>query len=325
MLTWLWKRLSNGGAEARVSGRALRRFPEREVERLLRARVLIEQRKADNWPVCAHCDCGLDARPIRRIGDEIRACCPHDAAEDVALTEDDLKRYSVDGEHLAGEIAASGGLVGGVVRMDDGVWLIGKAPSGYAMVLCNNPDRLEAPGMILALKAAVGGTRVALIATAIEATIAIRWREAGISVLDFSEVMIPDQSGADRLDLARILAEPHVAATSSDAAASRTARLMISRSRRSVQLDGRDFVLSLTEFDCFLGAAEKVAAGQVMLTYQELYALTNRATHRDVINELRDKLQKQGLTREQAFDLVKTVHGRGLTISLPGQDIDIRD
>ena len=62
-----------------------------------------------------------------------------------------------------------------------------------------------------------------------------------------------------------------------------------------------------------------------MLTYQELYALTNRATHRDVINELRDKLQKQGLTREQAFDLVKTVHGRGLTISLPGQDIDIRD
>ena len=239
MLTWLWKRLSNGGAEARVSGRALRRFPEREVERLLRARVLIEQRKADNWPVCAHCDCGLDARPIRRIGDEIRACCPHDAAEDVALTEDDLKRYSVDGEHLAGEIAASGGLVGGVVRMDDGVWLIGKAPSGYAMVLCNNPDRLEAPGMILALKAAVGGTRVALIATAIEATIAIRWREAGISVLDFSEVMIPDQSGADRLDLARILAEPHVAATSSDAAASRTARLMISRSRRSVQLDGQ--------------------------------------------------------------------------------------
>jgi len=44
-----------------------------------------------------------------------------------------------------------------------------------------------------------------------------------------------------------------------------------------------------------------------------------------VINEIRDKLHKQGLTREQAFDLVKTVHWRGVTIGLPGPDIDIRD
>jgi len=325
MLTWLWKRLSDGGAETTVSDRALRRFPERTIDRLLRARVLIETRKIDSWSVCPQCDCGLDARPIRQVGDETRACCPRDAAEDVALSEDDLKLYSVDGERLAGEIAASGGIVGSVARIDDGLWLIGKAPAGYSVVICRDPDRLEAPGMILAVKAAVGGTRVTLIAPAINPTLAIRWREAGISVLDLGEVMVCDQSGADRLVLERIIANPQVEAAYPDFAASKIARLLISRSRRSVQLDGRDFVLSLTEFDCFLGAAEKVAAGQVMLTYQELYALTNRATHRDVINELRDKLQKQGLTREQAFDLVKTVHGRGLTISLPGQDIDIRD
>lgn len=70
MLTWLWKRLSDSGAETTVSGRALGRFPERSVERLLRARVLIETRKADTWSVCQQCDCGLDARPIRRVGDE---------------------------------------------------------------------------------------------------------------------------------------------------------------------------------------------------------------------------------------------------------------
>ena len=325
MLTWLWKRLSDSGAETTVSGRALGRFPERTVERLLRARVLIETRKTDNWSVCPECDCGLDARPIRRVGDEIRACCPHDAAEDVVLTEDDLKRYSVDGERLAGEIAASGGLVGTVVRIDDGLWLIGKVPAGHSVVLCSNPDRLDAPGMVLAIKAAVGGTRVALIVPAINPTHAIRWREAGITVLDLGEVMIRDQSGTDRLGVERIQANPQVGEVSSESATSKVARLLISRSRRSVQLDGRDFVPSLTEFDCFLGAAEKVAAGLVMLTYQDLYALTNRATHRDVINELRDKLQKQGLTRDQAFDLVKTVHGRGLTINLPGQDIDIRD
>jgi hypothetical protein len=325
MLIWLWKRLSNGGAEASVSGRALRRFPEREVEGLLRARVLIETRKTDSWSVCPQCDCGLDVRPIRRVGDEIRACCPHDAAEDIVLTEDDLKRFSIDGERLAGEIAASGGLVGNVARIDDGLWLIGKAPSAHSVVLCRNPERLEAPGMILAVKAAAGGTRVALIVPAIDPTHAIRCREAGITVLDLGEVMIRDQSGTDRLVVERIRENPQVEGVFSDGVTSKAARLLISRSRRSVQLDGRDFVLSLTEFDCFLGAAEKVAAGLVMLTYQELYALTNRATHRDVINELRDKLQKQGLTRDQAFDLVQTVHGRGLTINLPRQDIDIRD
>ena len=325
MLTWLWTRLSDSGPETTVSGRALGQFSERSVERLLRARVLIETRKTDSWSVCPQCDCGLDVRPIRRVGDEIRACCPHDAAEDIVLTEDDLKRFSIDGERLAGEIAASGGLVGNVARIDDGLWLIGKAPSAHSVVLCRNPERLEAPGMILAVKAAAGGTRVALIVPAIDPTHAIRCREAGITVLDLGEVMIRDQSGTDRLVVERIRENPQVEGVFSDGVTSNVARLLISRSRRSVQLDGRDFVLSLTEFDCFLGAAEKVAAGLVMLTYQELYALTNRATHRDVINELRDKLQKQGLTRDQAFDLVQTVHGRGLTINLPRQDIDIRD
>ena len=34
MLAWLWTRLSDGGPNVSISGRALRRVPEREVERL---------------------------------------------------------------------------------------------------------------------------------------------------------------------------------------------------------------------------------------------------------------------------------------------------
>jgi len=109
-MTWLWKRLSNSGAETTVSGRALRRFPDRDIDHLLRAGVLTEQRKADCWAICEHCDCGLDARPIREIGDAFHACCPHDATQDVILTEDDLLRFSIDSDKLVGAIAASGGL-----------------------------------------------------------------------------------------------------------------------------------------------------------------------------------------------------------------------
>ena len=64
MLAWLWTRLSEDGARVSISGRALSRFPANDIERLLRAQVLIEERKADTWSVCAECDCGLDARPV---------------------------------------------------------------------------------------------------------------------------------------------------------------------------------------------------------------------------------------------------------------------
>ncbi len=83
MLAWVWTRLSEGGARVAISGRALGRFPASEVERLLRAQVLIEERKADTWSVCAECDCGLDARPVEQSDDAFRACCPHDQSEDV--------------------------------------------------------------------------------------------------------------------------------------------------------------------------------------------------------------------------------------------------
>ncbi|NJO54682.1 MAG: hypothetical protein HC829_07455 [Bacteroidales bacterium] len=114
MLAWLWTRLSDGGPQVSISGRALRRFSEGETERLLRARVLIEHGRADSWSVCAHCDCGLDARPIRQVGDSLRACCPYDAAADTVLDEQDIRRFGIDPDRLAGQIAASAGWSAGL-------------------------------------------------------------------------------------------------------------------------------------------------------------------------------------------------------------------
>ena len=135
MLTWLWKRLSENGPQVSISGRALRRFPEREIDRLLHARVLIEHRRAESWSVCAHCDCSLDARPIRQVGSELRACCPHDASEDVALTEDDLRVFGIDPERLAAQIAACGALSDLPAPVADGLWSLGASPAGMAVML----------------------------------------------------------------------------------------------------------------------------------------------------------------------------------------------
>ena len=128
MLAWLWTRLSEGGARVAISGRALSRFPANDIERLLRAQVLIEEQKADTWSVCAECDCGLDARSVEQLDDAFRACCPHDQAEDVILQKDDLRRFSVDVDRLVARIAASGNLGGAVACIADGVWLLGETP-----------------------------------------------------------------------------------------------------------------------------------------------------------------------------------------------------
>ena len=325
MLTWLWTRLSEAGPQVTISGLALRRFPEREVDRLLRAQVLIEEQKADSWSICAHCECGLDARPIREVGDEHRACCPYDAAEDVVLDEDDLTCFSIDAARLAGAIAASGGLAGDVAPIGETIWLIGSASTGCAVVLCCDTRVLAAPGVILAIKAAAGDAPVAVVADAFEAGIALRLRESEVAALILGEVMTTSASGVERLASERIIRNAPFTEPEAGVAGPAAARLQISRSRQAVRFDGKDFILSQNEFDCFLGAAKMVAMGQVLLPYQEICTLTNRATYRDVINELRNKFQKQGLSRQQAFDLVKTVHGRGLTIGLPVHEIDIRD
>jgi hypothetical protein len=325
MLAWLWTRLSEGGAQVSISGRALRRFPERELDRLLRARVLIEQRKVDSWSLCAQCDCGLDARPIRQNGGELRACCPYDVAEDVVLDENDIRRFGIDAERLAARIAASGGLEGGVAPIAEEIWSIGTAPPGVAIVLCSDPHQLARPGTVLAIKAAVGVGHAVLIAPELGMSTTLRLKEAGLSTANLAQVLIPDAAGTDRLEPGRLAELARAAGAVAGGEAAPPARLRISRARRTVQLDGHDIVLSLTGFDAFVGAAEKRVAGEVMLTYQELHSLTNRASHRDVINELRDQLESHGLTREQTFGLVKTIHGRGMTIGLARSDIDIRD
>ena len=152
MLAWLWTRLSEGGARVAISGRALSRFPANDIERLLRAQVLIEEQKADTWSVCAECDCGLDARPVEQSDDAFRACCPHDQSEDVILQKDDLRRFSVDVDRLVARIAASGNLGGAVIRIADDVWLLGETPSGHAVFLSIDADNLVTPGAVMAMQ-----------------------------------------------------------------------------------------------------------------------------------------------------------------------------
>lgn len=308
MLAWLWKRLSDGGPRVSISGRALRRFPEREIDRLLRARVLIEQRKADNWSVCAHCDCGLDARPIRDLDGMLRACCPHDANEDVNLHEDDLRRFAVDPDRLAAQFSIRGDIAGAVARIAEGIWLLGNISSGHAVVLYLNPDDLVRPGAILAIKAVAGSRPLVLLAHAFSTEIAMRLREAGIEPCQLSDVVQATPDGWDRLILDK---------ASTQAMAP---RLVIDRSALSATLDRVRLDLPIQMFTLFRLLAEQAVKRDPLLKKEEIEAKMGRPAN-EIVRDLRKALVSGGLREAQAKALIATVRARGYRLVLDPAEV----
>lgn len=313
MLAWCWKRLSDGGPEFTVSGRALRRFPEREVDRLLRARVLIEQRTADSWSVCAHCDCGLDARPIRELDGRLVACCPHDAGEDQVLEPDDLRRFGIEPDRLAGAIAASGGLTGGVARIGVGIWLLGRVPSGRCLVLCVDVCSLNAPGAILALRSAAGTAPITVIASAIDAASVLRLREAGVETSSLDACVMFDASGMEHLALDRL--SPIVVIAP---------RLILSRSRQSAMFDGRRLDLTPQMFALIRLFAEQTGQRDPVLRKEIIDAQTGRPAN-EIVRDLRKALVGCGLSRSAADTLIVTVRGYGYRLGIAPAEVAVED
>ena len=307
MLAWLWTRLSEGGARVSFSGRALSRFPANEIERLLRAQVLIEGRKADTWSVCAECDCGLDARPVEQMDDAFRACCPHDPAEDMILQKDDLRRFSVDVDRLVARTAASGNLGGAVACIADGVWLLGETPSGHAVVLSFDTENLAAPGVVMAIRAAVGPKPIMAIVHDLSATIAVRLREVGVEPHEIAAVFKAGSDGTERLVLDPPFSLP---------------RLFMTLSAQSVTLDGRRLDLPTQMFALFRLLIEQSVKRDPVLKNQEIETQTGRPPNQ-IIRDLRKALVGCGLTSDQTKALVATVHARGYRIGLDPAEVVI--
>lgn len=307
MLAWLWTRLSEGGARVAISGRALSRFSANDIERLLRAQVLIEEQKADTWSVCAECDCGLDARPVEQLGDAFRACCPHDQAEDVILQKDDLRRFSVDVDRLVTRISASGDLGGAVTRIADDVWLLGETPSGHAVVLSIDADNLVTPGAVMAIRAVVGPKPIMAIVHDLPATIAVRLREVGVEPHEIAAVFKVGSDGTERL----VLDPP-----------SSVPRLVMTLSAQSVTLDGRRLDLPTQMFALFRLLIEQSVKRDPVLKNQEIETQTGRPPNQ-IIRDLRKALVGCGLTSDQAKALVATVHARGYRLCLDPAEVVI--
>ena len=308
ILIWLWKRLNKTGARPEVSGRLLRRFPEAEVNKLLRGRTLIEDRKIDSGGTYAHCDCGYDARVIQEIDGKLVACCPLDPNQDVILEPNDLMRYLIDGEQLIAAIAAAGNLTERPAAISAGLWSMGKDSAGRSIFLCRSPQDVFVPGISMLLKSLAGGAPPIVVFDNIEQASGIRLREMEIDVYEATEILRADGKGGEEISFDALLPP------------SDRVRLIIDRSIPSVLLDGRLLDMSVQMVAVLILLAERACRRDPIIKKQIIEAETGRPPN-EVIRDLRKALVAPGAPASTAKELIATVHGIGYRLDLSPEAI----
>ena len=211
-LAQLLLRLSENRGGPILWGRAARSHFGRVFDQLLHARVLIEQPPADNWAVCSTCECGLDARPIDRQGDQIIAVCPVDQKADAKLTADDLRSFIVDAAALVGTIARASGFTGAPVQLMDGVWDVGRTADGRGVLLVLDPHAAPDPNFVVVVRSRVSANGVTVMMPAsIDRTFARRFEDAGFHTVFTADAIGGSGSSAPfGLDTAQLTPQSNV-------------------------------------------------------------------------------------------------------------------
>ncbi len=306
----LLTRLSEAGPDAVLWGRAARPHFGPVFDRLLRKRVLVERPHTGMWPTCAHCDCGLDARPIVEVHGKLVAACPHDHRADQTLAPDDPRSFRIDSERLVTVLAEASDFDNAAFILP-GLWQMGRLASGRVVFLALHEDAVEQPGMVLALRAAATGAPTTLLVPEISPAVELRFSEAGIDVAILRSVLSPSSSGIDVINVAALETPAHAP------------RLVIAKTAQTVMLDDRHLHFPSQLQRLVLMLAQQALTKDPILSHQVIGGATGRES-RDLIRDLRANLVVQGLSKAETNALVVTVSPRGYRIGLDPSEISLR-
>ena len=301
-------------------GRAAPHFGRR-FDRLVERGVLVELAPATDWPVCASCECGMDARIVREINGQLRALCLLDPACDAILEPDDLRAFRIDPERLVGLIAEASGFAGPIEPLAPDLWRLGRLASGRSVVVGFAARAIYQPGIVLLLKAAANGAAVTVVAPDPGPAIRLRFIEAGIDLVELRSTLLPTVGTVDRLDPAML--EPRIVGP----------RLVIERRARRASLDGRSIHLSDQLFALLLFLAQRALDGPETVDFRVIEdhvwgAGIHRISSgiREPVRALRDALAADAKDRRAARALIEnTRNPNGYRLNLPAAEIAIAD
>jgi DNA-binding response OmpR family regulator len=297
-------RLSSGGLPLILFGRDLSQHLGPELDRALSRRVLIELPQLDEWPPCARCENGCEARPIRELNGRPVAMCPYDSSSDEALSEDDLRLFELDVEELCLAIREDSRLTGdGPQEIVEGIWLIGRTDGqglpSRCIILAFNAD-LDAAVVIAMLRRVAGARSVSLLlAGDCDLTLRLALEDAGVVPLPILELLaVDDESALFCLDTGSLISSRP------------RPRLVLQRSNRSVTFQESSKVLSPQSFKLLLFMMTRTQAGHPLISNasieDELWGTTIHSRQvGDVVRRLREALSPILGGLEQAKRLIQ--------------------
>jgi hypothetical protein len=300
----LLQRSEAGDAEI-LTGRETRDHQGRAFDSLLRRGVLKELPPATEWPPCANCTCGADARTIQLIGSQAVAACPFDARSDEQLEAQDLRSYEIHFPSLLGVLTKDSGLVGEPVEIAvPALWRLGRLPEPRIEVhLLRSADTKLLSAVIAALKVvnAPAGPFL-LLPSCRDPSVDTRLAEANIPYASAPDMIV----SAPRNRLLHIPTQRFITAVG-------TRSPIVRKADSSVRFGDRSIVLTQQSFKLMhllAKAAERNAAFvDNRVIQKEMWGAATSQQVADAIRRLRQSLV--GLLGDDATDQIIQNKSRG--------------
>ena len=195
----------------------------------------------------------------------------------------------------------------------DGLWLLGRLPTGICVFLCRDTHVLMAPATILATRMAAGSAPITVITIDLDPATELHLRAAGIEARSFAECVLVDDRGTEHLAFDRL---SPIAVTAP--------RLVLSRSRQSAMFDGRRLDLTPQMFALIRLFAEQAGQRDPVLRKETIDAQTGRPAN-EIVRDLRKALVGCGLSRAAADALIVTVRGYGYRLGIAPAEVAVED
>lgn len=177
------------------------------------------------------------------------------------------------------------------------------------MVIGITAGSLDHWGIVPLLKAAGGGAPVTVVAPGPRPVIRQRFLEAGIDLIDLRSALMSDDGAVDRLHLAA----PETTNPSE-------ADLVVRAGAATIEWRGTTIRFFHHQFPVFQRLLEGTRSRSRVASGPVIEAATGREA-KDLIRDLRQRVEAAGFSRDDAKQLVKAVHGRGYALGLAPERI----
>lgn len=313
-LSQLLLRLSEGGPPAIIPGAIAKDHFGSDFDSLLHRQTLVELEPMAEWSPCGACECEQEARSIHRLDGRLVAACPLESSEDIALDDDDIRRFEICIEHLIGTIAEQSGCTADALPSVHNLWQLSiDSPLRTVLIAPCRPTTSDAT-FPRAVRLLFRDPEVTLLAPAPSKADRVRMADAGIEWVELAGVV------------GRDVQRPFAIVLPVSARSGNPVALMIDVTSGTVVLHGD--TIQLTPRSLLLLTFLATAAGRVVKhrdIEQHIWgkSVVGKLAVADAVRGLRKELGAHRI-RSDGTELIQSAATVGYRLALEPSEVDVR-